>query len=244
MGPYNIWAIDRKMSQFWKNSAGNFQAIGYWAQIWEIWELTAMQWLNSFEVKSNLLVLVSIWNAPLLLCNTLESFSLSFYELNRFQCWRIMKEIFDTTLWHWMNFDVVTLKFFLKVNQYFNVFLTQHNKSSKSQIKTQIMELHLITFSGGILEAVSTTKVSFMIRTFFNIFLIILHVILVYPLMYGSRGEGNLNCECGYFKNDFDVNFRSLVEAPFEAALSVCPITKIKNHFFTFPHGCRTRKQF
>ena len=63
-----------------------------------------------------------------------------------------------------------------------------------------------------------------MIRTFFIIFLIfIVHVIFAYPLMYGSRGKGNLNCECGYFKNDFDVNFRFSVKAPLEATLLGTP---------------------
>lgn len=66
-------------------------------------------------------------------------------------------------------------------------------------------EWNYIRLTSGVLETFST-KVSFMIRTFFTIFYVFI-LIMDYPLMYCSRGKENLNCECGYFKNDFDVTF-------------------------------------
>ena len=39
------------------------------------------------------------------------------------------------------------------------------------------------------------------------IILTLIHV----PFLYCRRGGGNLNCECGYFKNDFDVIYQIFV---------------------------------
>ena len=41
-------------------------------------------------------------------------------------------------------------------------------------------------------------------KRIWNIFVVLISI-LSYPPIYCRIGVGNLNCECGYFKNDFDV---------------------------------------
>lgn len=93
-----------------------------------------------------------------------------------------------------------------KANKTTNIFVySWHDKVFLIGKNTLKDEWNYIRLTSGVLETFST-KVSFMIRTFFTIFYVFI-LIMDYPLMYCSRGKENLNCECGYFKNDFDVTF-------------------------------------